>query len=185
MISFSLGAAGYELANGPSEWSTCTVKEEPLYRTACAIVPKVRFCSHLLGYSQRKLEQESVNEWPSNVKFVFGNEVSQQRRSFVSRNLFIFYLTIHLNPILGFQLTSNRWPSLCQRGCCGSVNEWPLFFIFQNDHPATNRQTEDPAGQSERIPSQIHTEVFIKTPVLPCVHKRSDSSTDRLMNSAN
>lgn len=96
-----------------------------------------------------------------------------------------FHLIFHLNPVLGFQLTSDRWPSLCPRGCCGSVNEWPSFFVFQNDHPATDRQAEDPTGQSERIPSQIHTEVFIKTQVLPSVHKRSGSSTDRLMNSAN
>ena len=48
----------------------------------------------------------------------------------------------------------------------------PLSSPSQNDHLATDRQADDPAEQSQRVPPELHTAVFINCHFSSSVYKK-------------
>lgn len=74
-------------------------------------------------------------------------------------NFFFSQQSLYLSPYLVFYpvsvYTQLNAGLLCAGGVAVILYASVLFSpsASQNDHPATDRQAEDPAGQSERIPS--------------------------------
>lgn len=114
------------------------------------------------------------------------NQVSKW--TMIQSKLFFPQQALHISPYIRSSILSLVFSYLNTDLLCVGEVAVILFTAFllslsasQNDHLATDRQAEDPAGQSERIPSEIHTKILLKWRAPASVRKRS-LSTDRLMN---